>query len=239
MENDKFMNTQYLTERLSALADFVEADKVMADIGTDHAYLPVYLVKTGKCPKAIACDINEKPLEAAKKNVTGNNLSDKIELRLGNGLQVLMSGEVQVVVIAGMGGNTIKQILADAPKVLVTLETLVLQPMGDEEHLRYWLITNGWRIIDENLVLEDNRLYTIIVCQKGMEQVYDSVTLEIGPRLIDKRHPLLPELIKKLRFKYKRMLEGLSKSNRDETQHKLEIVKERLRCIEEMAKSCQ
>jgi len=226
-----------LSERLTALSNYVVKGKIVADIGTDHGYLPIYLVQSGVCPRALAADINLKPLEAARKNVMAYALDTKIELRLGNGLQVLRPGEVHVANIAGMGGNTIRNILKAAPGVLAGLERLILQPMGDEEVLRHWLLTNGWKIIDENLVFEDHRLYTIIVCEQGLEKLYDAATLEIGPRLLEQRHPLLPKLVAKLQHKYQSILTGLAKGDRQQTEPKRQRITEHLRLLEEVYKN--
>ncbi|MBM7855768.1 tRNA (adenine22-N1)-methyltransferase [Desulfohalotomaculum tongense] len=233
------MSKQGINKRLLTLASFVEPGKVVADIGTDHAYLPIYLVQSGKVSRVIACDINEKPLRVAEKNVISSGLASKIELRLGNGLQVLRPGEVQLAVIAGMGGGTVRQILEASPKVLASLERLVLQPMGDEADLRRWLLDNGWQLTDETLVLEDERLYTVIVSEKGNERIYDPVILEVGPRLIEKKHPLLPDLLNKLTGKYRQVLQGLSQSTKPEARCKLETVKEYLRRLEEVAEKCR
>lgn len=224
-----------LSARLAALSKYVRQGEILADIGTDHAYLPIYLVQRGICPRALAADINAKPLESARKNIQHYGLSDRIELRLGDGLQVLKPNEVQVVNIAGMGGGTITNILKAAPEVLAGLERLILQPMGDEEILRHWLLTNGWRLVDEDLVLEERRLYTIIVCEPGLEPLYDDVTLEIGPRLLEKRHPLLPKLIARLRDKYQLILTGLAKGDREKTEAKRQKISKHLRLLEEVA----
>lgn len=233
------MNDKNLSKRLLALSHYVNQGQTIADIGTDHGHLPIYLVKSAISPAAIACDVNEKPLAVARKNISSHRLNSKIELRLGDGLTTLQPGEVQVVIIAGMGGNTIKQILSAAPTVTSALQRLILQPMGDEDILRYWLLTNGWQIIDETLVQEDDHLYVIIICEQGQEQLYPPVILEIGPRLIEKKHPLLPELMAKLQGKYQRILSGLVKSNRPENQLKLKQVKERLTLLEGAVKDCQ
>lgn len=231
------MNEKSLSHRLLAISKFIPQGKVVADIGTDHAYLPVYLVKSGRCPLVFACDVKEKPLQAARRNVLANGLSSQIKLRLGDGLSVLQPGEAQVAVIAGMGGNTIVKILEQSPEVLKEIEILVLQPMGDEESLRRWLITNGWCLSDETLVLEDGRLYSIIVCRPGQERLYAAEVLELGPRLIEKKHPLLPLLINKLEEKYSLILQGLSRSNRHEAQKKVKEIKDRLQALKEVAEN--
>ncbi|MTI81444.1 MAG: SAM-dependent methyltransferase [Firmicutes bacterium] len=228
-----------LNKRLLALASYVPRGKIIADIGTDHAYLPIYLVSTGIAPSAIAADVNEKPLGKARDNVSSNALTNRIDLRLGDGLQVISPGEAQVLLIAGMGGGTIKRILQQSPQVLTDIERIIMQPMGDEHYLRTWLINNGWKLVEETLVEEDERIYTVIVSEKGIEQLDDEIILEVGPRLVEKNHPLLPKLLKKLIGKYHRIVHGLEKSSRPEAKARLKQVKEHILGLEEVGKKCR
>ena len=217
-----------LSKRLQCIADYVKPGSVVADIGTDHAYLPVYLVQKGLCPRAVAADINRGPLDAARSNVSQHQLITQIDLRLGNGLQVVKPGEVDTIVIAGMGGGTIRDILQEFPAVVSGASRLILQPMADDRDLRHYLIENGWRLVDEELLLEDGRLYLVLVAEQGREEVTEPILLEIGPRLLEKNHPLLGQYLKRLKQKYHRVLEGLAKSNQSAAQEKAERIKEKL-----------
>ncbi len=151
-----------LDKRLSMVASMVRRGSRVADIGTDHAYLPVYLVQAGVCPRGIAADIRSGPLEAARRTVTEAGLTDNIVLRLGDGLAPVSPDDADDIVIAGMGGETIVEILSAADWVKNTRLRLVLQPMTRAEELRRWLLTNGFTITEERLVRDGHRLYPVL-----------------------------------------------------------------------------
>ncbi len=152
----------HLDKRLAAVAALVRPGSRLADIGTDHAYLPVHLVQTGVCPCAIASDIGAGPLEAARHTVTAAGLTDCISLRLGDGLSTVQTGEVEDIAIAGMGGETMVAILETAPLVKDPALRLILQPMTRGEELRRWLMTNGFTILEEHLVQDKHHLYPVM-----------------------------------------------------------------------------
>ena len=154
-----------LDKRLSAVAALLREGKRLADIGTDHAYLPVAQVAAGKCPAAIASDIGRGPLEAARRTVTTAGLTREITLRLGDGLDTVSTGEVEDIAIAGMGGETITAILQAAPWVKDPALRLVLQPMTRAEELRRWLLTNGFAIVEERLVQDGRHLYPVLAAE--------------------------------------------------------------------------
>ncbi len=150
-----------LKKRLIICSEFVKENSVVADVGTDHGYLPVYLIKNNISKKAFACDINEKPLYSAKKTVKDNNLEDKIELVLSDGLKNVDFKDITDVVIAGMGGELISKILSECDWIKNGIN-LVLQPMTKHDSLRKWLYKNGFKILKEKVVAEDSFIYTII-----------------------------------------------------------------------------
>lgn len=151
-----------LDERLSMVASMVRRGSRVADIGTDHAYLPVHLVQAGICPGGIAADIRSGPLDAARRTVTEAGLADAIALRLGDGLAPVEADEADDIVIAGMGGETIAEILSATDWVKDTRLQLVLQPMTRAEELRRWLLTNGFSVTKERLVRDGHRLYPVM-----------------------------------------------------------------------------
>ena len=181
-----------LTDRLLKIASLVDNGKRIADIGTDHGYIPVYLLNQNKIQYAILGDVNKGPLENARKEVTRNKLQDKVDLRLGSGIEVLKENEVDEIIIAGMGGMLINNLLKANEKVAHTTEKLILQPMQAPEELRMFLYQNGYKILDEHLVREEHRLYEIIVCKyEGLEpQEIDPIYYEIGLKLIENNDPL-------------------------------------------------
>lgn len=187
-----------LGERLKTIADMVPAGVTLADIGTDHAYLPVYLVTKNIIPRAIAGDIHHGPYLSARNTVESSRLTECISVRQGNGLEVVSPGEADVAVIAGMGGANIIDILTFRPEVTISMKRLILQPMIAAALVREWLYINKWHIVDEQLVEEDGRLYQIIAAEQGISRQVEPVLYEIGPLLWHTRHPLLKQHIGEL-----------------------------------------
>ena len=151
-----------LDERLSAVASLVRNGKRVADIGTDHGYLVAYLVENGVCPGGIAADLRKGPLENARQTVIQQGLSNEIELILSDGLQNIPENVCDDIVIAGMGGNLIAEILEKAPWVKNERINIVAQPMTHAEVLRQWFIDNGFSISEEKTATDGKRYYCII-----------------------------------------------------------------------------
>ncbi len=200
-----------LSERLVRIASFVPPGLVVADVGTDHALLPIFLVSNNISPRVIASDLAQGPLGFARSNVEHYGLGDKIMLKLGNGLEPFSPGEVQVVIIAGMGSIKILEILNGSPAVLKNIQRLILQPQRGADMVRRWLLEHRWQIIDEDLLLEQGNYYELIVSEplgdaepnfkKAEPSQRELEMLEIGPRLLAKKAPLLlPFLQEKVRF---------------------------------------
>lgn len=202
-----------LTARLSAIAGLIPAGSVVVDVGTDHARLPVYLVRSGICPRALATEINRQPWQRARAAVAEAGLSDKIAVRLGDGLAPLRPGEADVAVLAGMGGGTICRILQTAPPgVLAGLQRLVLQPMADVGALRLFLAQTGYALVREELVEEGGQLYPVLAAGPGQEPCTDRLLLELGPRLYEQRHPLLAHWLVRELAGLDRALAGLGRA---------------------------
>ena len=203
-----------LSERLAAIAAMVPAGMTLADIGTDHAYLPIALVSEGKVPRAIAGDVHEGPYKAAALAVSSQGLSACIDVRFGDGLSVLFPGEAAAIAIAGMGGATIVEILSNRLDIIRETSCLVLQPMTAAGTVRKWLAANGWRLVKEELVLEDGRLYEIMAAERGQSTEHEAVIWEIGPLLWTSRHPLLALHISQLITKTNRVISEMSNSGK-------------------------
>lgn len=173
--------------RLQKVADFVPVGAYIADIGSDHGYLAAWLLQCGKIGFAIAGELNKEPAERARQTARAAGLQEQMWVREGAGLTILLPGEVDTVVIAGMGGITIIEILESNPAVLPHLQRLVLQPNVAGSQVRYWLADHDWKIVDEALVLENDILYEIIVAEPGKVQPLTALQAEIGPVLMSKR----------------------------------------------------
>ncbi len=148
--------------RLSLCADYVREGSRLADIGTDHGYLPIALCQSGKIPSALACDINPLPLRSAQENIARFGLSKKIQTRLSDGLKEVSPDETDDIVIAGMGGELIRDILTAAPWVMDGKKHLVLQPMTHHDDLIRWLCENGFTIERQAAVRDDSKYYTVL-----------------------------------------------------------------------------
>lgn len=151
-----------LGERLLCAASMVRKRTKIVDIGTDHAYLPAYLIINGKADKILACDIGKKPLENAGKTVNQYSLTDKIPLRISDGLKEVCPDEADEIIICGMGGTLMSEILSGAPWIRKEGMHLILQPMTHSEDVRYWLCKNGFRISEEKHIIDNKRVYCCI-----------------------------------------------------------------------------
>lgn len=181
-----------LSPRLQKIADLVPCCKTLADIGTDHAYIPVHLVHRGRTERAIASDIKAGPLARAAENVGRFGLEEQIELRLGAGLETVCPGEADVIVIAGMGGILIADILKKSHETVSRAKLLILQPMTAAYELREFLCENGFEIRGEYLAAEDDKLYCIITAAPHGKTDYSEAELFLG-RGIGKNSPELWE----------------------------------------------
>ena len=177
-----------LSDRLQMLADMVPPGSRMADIGTDHAYLPIWLMQNHRVSFAAACDVGEGPLERAVASAARYGFESILSFRLGNGLACVLPDEVDVIVIAGMGGETIISILEAAPWTQAGKHYLLLQPMTKAELLRPWLAANGYRISEERLVFENHTYFPVLAVTGGGEaytftpgQIWGGVKLEHDP----------------------------------------------------------
>ncbi len=163
---------QYLSARLQVIFDLVPMGALVADIGTDHAYLPIALSKSGKAKSIIACDVNSAPLSKAKKNITQHGISN-IETRLGDGLSPIKYGEANTVVIAGMGGEVIKGILSACPYAKSSDILFLLQPMTAAEVLRMYLMDNGFDIETEIALTDNSKVYSVMAVRySGIKRSY-------------------------------------------------------------------
>ncbi|ETT82317.1 tRNA (adenine(22)-N(1))-methyltransferase TrmK [Viridibacillus sp. FSL R5-0477] len=177
------MNAQKLSKRLETVAKFVPQDAIVADIGSDHAYLPCYLVHNNIAKSAIAGEVVKGPYDSACHEVQKEQLTNKITVRLADGLAAIQPGdEVTAITIAGMGGPLITSILEKHPLALEGVERLILQPNIHAKVIREWALQNSWKIIDEVILLEDEKIYEILVLERGEMNLSELEKL-LGPVL--------------------------------------------------------
>ena len=202
-----------LSKRLQAVADLVSKGVTVADVGTDHGYIPIYLCKTNRCPSAIAMDVNKGPLLRAKAHIAEYGLQELIGTRQSDGVQKLTPGEYECVVIAGMGGALTVRILTEGEAVFRSLKEFVLQPQSELWKVRQYLSENGYVIVQEDMVLEDGKYYPMMKVLNGSSSAYDMVELRYGRELLEQKHPVLKDsLLKELRVK-EEILENLKQKD--------------------------
>ena len=197
-----------LTPRLSAVASLVKGGGIIADIGTDHGYLPVYLIQSGKVESAIAADIGKEPLKNAEKAVEYYDLNDKITLRLSDGLREFAPTDANEIVFAGMGGTLIAEKLAETPWVKNADIHFIFQPQSRAEDLREYLYSNGFEIINELATHESRRVYiTFDAVYTGKKVDYTMADCFIGklPHTED-AHKHLEGQLKRLEEKYNALI---------------------------------
>ncbi len=198
-----------LSPRLQMVAGLVRGNQVLTDIGTDHAYLPAYLLQIGKIPSAIAADVRQGPLGNARETVEKYGLEDKITLVLSDGFSNLHPEDSKEFVLAGMGGNLMEDLLAAAPWLQAEGIHLVLQPQSHQEDLRNYLYRNGFSILQEQLCKEGSRLYL------AMDAEYTGTPSDASPlacylgTLADSDHPLKAEYFQKVLDRLGKRLNGL------------------------------
>lgn len=192
-----------LSERLQYIADEIMKGETMADIGTDHGFLPLYLLEKSKCPKVIMADISSGSLKKAETNCKLVKPRGDYELRLGNGIDVLKDGEVDVVVIAGMGGLLIADILEWNLYKSRSVKRYILQPRNNPGRLRHWLCLNGFTIVKEGIVREGKFLCEIFTVESGCRPVWTeenpaplySAAFDYPESLISCESPLITEYL--------------------------------------------
>ena len=221
-----------ISRRLKLISGLIADVNSMVDVGTDHGYVPIDLIKANKIDFAIASDINKGPVEKAKKNVRDNNLQDKISCRLGGGLTTVSSGEVEAAVIAGMGGNLIRDILEESKEVFKSLKYVIVQPVQNPEVLRKYLYNSGCNIIDEWIIYDEEKYYEIMKISWGNKpKAVEPIYYEISEILLNKKDITYKEYLNYKLEKYLRVYEELkgdtenSRKRKEELSDKIEKIK--------------
>lgn len=186
-----------LSKRLQAVAELVTPDLKVADIGTDHAYIPIWLVEQKKNPSAIAMDINQGPLEKAKENIALHGLSSCIKTRQSDGMKQLEAKEAESVVIAGMGGGLVIKILEDVRERNFGIKEWILQPQSEIRRVREYLNESGYQIVKEDMVLDEGKFYPMMKVVKGGREAYREEELCYGKLLLQSKNPILKTFLEK------------------------------------------
>ncbi|MCR2044933.1 tRNA (adenine(22)-N(1))-methyltransferase [Anaerosalibacter massiliensis] len=226
-----------LSLRLITIKNFVKENSIVADIGTDHGYIPGYLIENNISKKVIATDISKGSLDKAIEYIEKIGYKEYIDTRLGNGLEVLKPYEVDTIIIAGMGGLLIKDIIEKDLEITKTINNFIFQPMGAAEELRKYLYENNFKIIDEKIIKEDGKYYEIIYVSRGKDYIEDEIYYEISKKLLDKKDPVLREFIEFKINKTEEILKELEKTHTEKTAKRKEDLSSRLKKYKEAKNS--
>lgn len=221
-----------LSKRLQAVADLVSDGLVVTDVGTDHGYIPIYLVQEHKCNRAIAMDVNKGPILRAKEHIAAYGLSDSIETRLSDGVKNLQVGECECVVIAGMGGALTIKILEEGKEIFQNLKEFVLQPQSELEKVRAYLHNHAYAIVNENMILEDGKFYPMFRVVPGETSEYHPIELRYGKLLLEQKNEILKIFLEKEKAVKELILANLNRESgthidvrKKEIQEELEGIK--------------
>ena len=205
-----------LNNRLRTIAAEIPYCQTLADIGTDHGYIPIYAVKNRICRKALASDLRIGPLEKANENIRRYVAEGQVETRLGNGLEPILHSECDVIVISGMGGLLIKDILSKSFDKAKQAELLLLQPNNAADALRKWLSENGFDILAENLALDAGKIYCVISAKwTGSTAKKDDFSYYVGENLLTSGNPLLTAYLEKKLKELDTIITGREKAKPD------------------------
>lgn len=216
MKNEEMNKTLKLSKRLRAAADLVRQDAYIADVGTDHAYLPIALCLEERVRGAVASDINEGPILRAREHISAYGFDTRINTVLADGLDKISSYEPTDILILGMGGELIVNIISRASFLKNETIRLILQPMTHPEILRSFLLKNGYSIVDEALVLEEKKVYQIICAEyTGKTEEYSDVELLLGKKNIERGGQLLIMSVERFIAVFSERLRGKKISGAD------------------------
>ena len=217
----------------------------LADIGTDHAYIPIFLVEEGRVPSAVAMDINRGPLDRARENIMESGQEDKIQIRISDGFSALEEGEADAAVLAGMGGGLTIRILREGADVVRTLKECILQPQSEIEKVRAFLLAEGFSFTDEDMVEEDGKYYPIIKVTPpcGVEsgqsapqnkggEVWSATQLRYGKLLLGRKNPVLREYLEREIRLRAEIIKGLGDCDSERAVQRVRELRDEMTCAE-------
>lgn len=225
-----------ISNRLKSVAGMVTKGYTVADIGTDHGYVPIYLIKHDISPKVYAMDINSGPLKIARANVENEGFEDRIIIKQANGMKALEPGRAESVIISGMGGELIVQILKES-KVNDMVKEFILSPHKNPEVLRKYLIDNNYKITEEIMLKDSGKYYTIMKAVHGTENTYEMIELLYGRKLIEERNRTLREYLEIEEKKFSKIYNEMRNNGSKElpgVEQKLKNIRKTLEKIEKL-----
>ncbi|MCI8430233.1 MAG: SAM-dependent methyltransferase [Lachnospiraceae bacterium] len=224
-----------LSKRMQRLASLVTEGNRLADVGTDHGYVPIALLREKRIPSAVAMDVNQGPLARAGEHIRESGLSTYIETRLSDGLLKLEAGEADTVLVAGMGGMLIRRILEGGGHCLHTVKELILQPQSDIHRVREWLYENGYQITAEDIVEEDGKYYPMMRAVHGEERKLRQAELYYGKLDIQRSREVLYSCLQEELLRNRKVMEILKQNGQAGTRRAAEVAES----IERISRCCQ
>ena len=221
-----------LSKRMDRLASMITEGSCLADVGTDHGYIPIALVQAGKVPGAIAMDINQGPLERAREHVKEQHLDTYIDTRLSDGLTALRAGEADSVLIAGMGGALTVHILEGGSHCLASVRELILQPQSEIFLVRDWLLKNGYEIVVEDIVLDEGKYYPMMRAVHGHMDKLTRAELEYGKYSLQQSKGVWSEYLQAELGKTDQILQMLVDNGQKESARFQELQDKKSRIVE-------
>ena len=224
-----------LSNRLLAAAGMVTKGNVVADIGCDHAYTSIYLCQAGIAPRVIAMDVNKGPLRGAMAHVEEAKLAEQIDIRLSNGLEKLLPGEADTVLLCGMGGLLMIKILSDYPETTASVKELILQPQSEVGEVRHFLHKQGYRITKEHMLKEDGKFYVMmraVPCAEP-QQYAEECEYIYGRLLLEEKNEVLKEFLDREYRLRSDVLAALSGQETENARQRRESLQQEFFLIEE------
>ena len=229
------MNEHTLSQRLERVAAHIPAGARLADIGSDHAYLPVALMRRGAIAAAVAGEVAATPFQAANRTVADNGLTQHITVRLADGLAAIEAGDdITAVSLCGMGGETIRDILDSGRARLNGRERLILQPNGGEQPLRQWLMDNHYRIVAEEVLQENRFYYEIIVAERAEAMTYTAEQLYFGPLQMQARSPEFLAKWQRILREKRKTLASLEQARQAVPKQKVQEIVQQVKWIDQL-----
>ena len=229
------MNEHTLSQRLERVATHIPTGARLADIGSDHAYLPVALIHRGAIAAAVAGEVAATPFQAANRTVADNGLRQHITVRLADGLAAIQAGDdITAVSLCGMGGETIRDILDSGKAHLNGRERLILQPNGGEQPLRQWLMDNGYQILHEELLRENRFYYEIIVAERAETMTYTAEQLYFGPLQMQARSPAFVAKWQRMLRQKRKALASLEQARQAVPEQKVQEIVQQVKWIDQL-----
>lgn len=224
----------FLSERMLQTASLVTKGNRVADIGCDHAYTSAYLVQSGISPFAIAMDVRKGPLARAEENLKRFSLTEKVQIRLSDGLEKLKPGEADTLLFAGMGGPLMISLLRACPETVEAAKELVLQPQSEVSLVRRFVHESGFRIAEEKMLIEEEKFYVVFRAEHGVDIPYNEQEYRYGRQLLTERPE---EFLEYLRHEYaaeKEILENLATQDTKKAELRKSFLLERMKEISEL-----